>query len=131
MITAILSLAIAAQASASPSPFQRRRDEIDFCRAMTEEASRTAAELPRMVDRITRLEGLSVSCSLRTVTWNKTITVDRAQMDPHFLQVTQQEDWNHIICDDDPLGTMARRGWRFVTNYTYADGQQMITEAHC
>lgn len=125
-----LALLLAGQISENPTPAQRQRDEVDFCNVMRRMTREAQADLPLQVDSITRTDGFSVICSLRTVTWNKTVSLATSRMTADFREVKQQQ-FNHIICDNTAFGPMARRGWRFVTNISFADGERITLDAHC
>jgi len=88
------------------------------------------AESPMMVDAVTRLDGMSVICSLRTVTWNKFVNVDAPQLRDGW-QGRKQTQFNDIVCKNEAFRPLARRGWRFVQNLTFRSGERVIMDAKC
>ncbi|MEO7688082.1 MAG: hypothetical protein ABIS51_02265 [Sphingomonas sp.] len=88
------------------------------------------AELPKMVDRITRTDGMAIFCSLRTVTTNKSFLLPLSQFREGW-QARKQEQWNRATCDDSFFGPMARKGWRFTENITFTSGERFILDAKC
>lgn len=125
-----LALALAAQQPVRPPVVRRAPTDAQFCRAMTEMTRATMADLPRMVDTVTRIDGVSVFCSLRAVLWNRYIIGDMSQMADGW-QAAKQEQWNRLICDDRAFGAMARRGWRFANNMTFRSGERITQDARC
>jgi hypothetical protein len=101
-----------------------------FCKTMHDIVDTAMTELPKMVDAITRTDGMSVLCGLRTVTTNKTFLVNLSQFREGW-QARKQEQWNRMSCDNSSFGPMARKGWRFTLRITFASGEQFILDAKC
>lgn len=104
--------------------------DAEFCHTMRRITDGVMAELPKMVDPITRTDGMSVMCSLRTVTTNKSFLVKLSQFREGW-EARKQEQWNRLVCDDRDYGPMARKGWRFTLNLTFLSGERFIEDAKC
>ena len=120
LILSILLLQSAASSSA---------DKV-YCQAAKKIAASLTAEAPVMVDAATRMDGMSVICSLRSTSWNKTILADEDAMREGW-QARKQSQWDAIVCSDPQEGPMALKGWRFVQNLTFRSGERFTIEAHC
>jgi hypothetical protein len=106
-----------------PQPVDQSSD-AEFCNI----ARRVTADLPPWtVDATRRIDEISVSCSLRTITYEMAVL---APMSDAWREEMKQQ-WNHRICDDDAFGSMARRGWRFTQNVTFEGGKRITQDAHC
>lgn len=104
--------------------------DVEFCTQMRRVTESVMAELPKMVDPITRTDGMSVLCSLRTVTTNKFFLVKLSDFREGW-EARKQEQWNRLVCDDRDYGPMARKGWRFTLNLTFLSGERFIEDAKC
>lgn len=115
---------------APPQADYSRTTDGEFCRIMRQITANVTPDLPRMVDSVTRVDGMSVFCGLRTVATNKYLLVSMSAMQEGW-QARKQEQWNRIICDNAAFGVMARRGWRFAHNMTFQSGERITQEARC
>ena len=114
----------------APPPAPAGVSDAEFCRTMRAVVDAAMAELPKMVDRVTRTDGMSIMCGLRTVTTNKFFLVPLSQFREGW-QARKQEQWNRMTCDNASFGPMARKGWRFTLNLTFASGERFILDAKC
>lgn len=110
-------------------PAQTSEDQA-ACIQMKDIAVGVTSELPMMVDIVTRMDGMSVICSLRTVSWNKFIVTDIAKMRDGWRD-RKQNQFNNIVCNNEAFRPMAQRGWRFVQNLTFESGERIIMDANC
>ena len=113
-----------------PPPALAGMSDAEFCKTMRAIVDTTMTELPKMVDRITRTDGMTVLCGLRTVATNKSFLVPLSQFRDGW-QARKQEQWNRLTCDDNLFGPMARKGWRFALNLTFISGERFILDAKC
>ncbi len=104
--------------------------DAQACERLRATAREVTAELPMMIDTVTRLDGMSVICSLRAVTWNKFIRADMSEMREGW-QNRKQAQFNGIICGNASFVPLARRGWRFTQNLTFQSGERIIMDADC
>jgi hypothetical protein len=87
-------------------------------------------ELPKMVDAVTRTDGISVLCAARTYTTNKTLLVNASTMRDGW-QGRKQAQFDQITCENEIFGPLARSGWRFVMNFTFLSGERFSFVAKC
>lgn len=142
MITVLLAMTLAQDA---PPPMVRfespplqiqttpnyKTTDAQFCKMTRKIAKDLTAELPIWVDAITRTDGMSAMCSLRTVAWNKFVKTDVATFRDGWLG-RKQAQWNKTICEDNGLYfQMARKGWSFVQNLTFESGERFVIRSQC
>lgn len=100
------------------------------CSALGKIAKDMQPELPVMVDKITRVDGVAVLCSLRTNVINKTLLVDASKLREGWL-TRKQAQWNDINCKNSAFRPLIDRGWRFTQNMTFISGERFILDAKC
>ncbi len=126
-----LIFSLAYQAGTPPVVSIPPRDpDGEACRILRDLAARTQADLPLMADKITRTDGFSVMCGLRTVAWNKTFLVDLSNFREGW-QERKQTQFSQLVCESEAFLPLARRGWRFVLNITFQSGQRFVLDADC
>ncbi len=115
---------------AMPARDYSQTTDAQFCAEARRLSAGMMAELPVMVDTVTRMDGMSVICSLRSVAWNKFVMVEMSSLREGW-QGRKQSQFNAIICGNEAFRPMARRGWRFVQNLTFQSGERVTQEASC
>ena len=126
-----LVFSLAYQAETPPVVRIPPRDlDREACTILRDLVAKTQADLPIMADRITRTDGFSVMCGLRTVAWNKTFLADLSNFREGW-QERKQAQFNQLICENEAFLPMARRGWRFALNITFHSGQRFVLDADC
>lgn len=131
MIGFVIALALQAQTAAPvfrPSPI--RPSDSEACATLRKIAEDTTRELPIMVDAITRTDGMSVICSLRSFTVNKFLNVDLSAFRQGW-DARKQAQWNQIICRNEAFAPLQKRGWRFTQNLTFRSGERFMQDASC
>jgi hypothetical protein len=123
-------LAISAVTVTTPPPIRVINLDARDCSIMEKIADDMQAELPKIVDRATRLDGFVVLCSLRTVSNAKFVDADLAQMRSGWRE-RKQRQWNEINCENEAFLPMIRRGWRFVQVFTLRSGERYSMDAIC
>lgn len=108
MIALVVALALAQvtpieRPIAPPPADYSRTTDAEFCSIMRQVAASVAPDLPRMVDAVTRVDGVSVFCGLRTYATNKFIMMDMSTMREGW-RARKQEQWNQIICTNAAFG---------------------------
>lgn len=111
-------------------PSCSRVTDVEFCAMETQGAAETMAELPMQLDFATRLDGVAVSCSLRSITLSKFISRNISGMRPGWEAMAQSQ-LNQTICENPLYVVMARRGWRFVHSLYFLSGERVIQTANC
>lgn len=111
-------------------PPRKHWSDNQACEGLKKIAADVMGELPMMVDHTTRLDGVSVICSLRTVTWNKFVTVSASQFRDGW-QARKQAQFSDVICKNEAFLPLARRGWRFTQNLTFQSGERFVMDARC
>ncbi len=91
-------------------------------------SAKVMAELPMMVDRVTRVDGMAVLCAARTVVWSKFVLGDLTAMAPGW-RGDLQHDWNDSMCGNSLYAAMIRKGWHFTQNLTFRSGEHFAVEA--
>jgi hypothetical protein len=86
--------------------------------------------VPTRIDAVTEGRGTTLSCPLRTLVYNKAVSVSFAQV-PDGWRDFEQQAWNRRICNAAAFGPMARRGWTFTENWSFANGVRILIDAHC
>lgn len=131
MVGLIAVLIMAQQAPATTIRVPPRQDtDAQACVRIRKIADDTTRELPVMVDAITRTDGMSVICALRTVTFNKSILVELGQFREGWAD-RMQSQWNQIICRNGAFSPLQKRGWRFAQNMTFRSGERVTYDASC
>ena len=130
-VASLSAFPIAAQAPPpSITPTRSVRTDAEICEYLRALAESTTRELPMMVDTVTRFDGMSAICALRTITWNKFVMADESSFREGW-QDRKQAQFNQLICGNEAFEPMARRGWRFVQNLTFQSGGRYVMEARC
>lgn len=131
MIGFIVALALQAQAAA---PVLKSSlvgpSDVEACATLRKIAEDTTRELPIMVDAITRTDGMSVICSLRSFTVNKFLNVDLSAFRRGW-EARKLAQWNQIICRNEAFAPLQKRGWRFTQNLTFKSGERFEQDASC
>ena len=102
--------------------------DADFCEAMGVLADRLQADLPVMVDAITRTDSFHVQCSVKMVAWDKTILATTGGLEQGW-RARKQAQRNATICGNAIFKSMGTRGWHFVQNLTFRDGEHMVLDS--
>ena len=123
-------LAVSAVTVTTPPSIRVINLDTRDCSMMVKIANDMQAELPKMVDRVTRLDGFVVLCSLRTVSNAKFIDADLAQMRSGWRE-RKQRQWSEINCKNEAFLRMIKRGWRFVQFFTLRSGERYSMDAIC
>lgn len=123
---------IAATLAQSPPPIvQTRRGEDAFaCGRLQQVVELSMGDLPNQVDAITRTDGVSVLCGLRTYAVNQSVSVTTSQFRPGWRE-RERYKWEQVVCRNEALGPLVRRGWRFTKRMTFTDGEIFSTDAVC
>jgi len=106
------------------------RNDREACETLNKVVASMQPELPKMVDAITRTDGISVICAARTYTTNKTLLADISAMREGW-QGRKQAQLDQMTCADEYFGPLARRGWRIVVNFTFLSGERVTMVAKC
>ena len=119
-------------ATISPPPVVRTYDTIDAesCQKLGQIADNIQPELPKMVDKITRVDGVSVICSLKTFSYNKFLNVELKKFREGWL-ARKQGQWDQVNCENEAFKPLIDRGWRFVQNFTFLSGERFAIVAKC
>ena len=104
--------------------------DAQFCAMEKHDATALQGELPLQIDYATRLDGMAVICSLRSVTLNKSIKLKSSMMRPGW-QAAAQLQLNQNICENPLFVVMVRRGWTFSHKLAFSDGQLINQHAIC
>jgi hypothetical protein len=88
------------------------------------------SELPMMVDKITRVEGVAVFCALRSYAVNKTLLIKASEFRDGWLG-RKQAQWNDINCKNSAFRPLIDRGWRFTQHMTFISGERFTLDAKC
>ena len=93
------ALAMAAQPVPGPAscPACSRVTDAEFCAMERRSATELMPELPIQIDYMTRLDGMMVSCSLRSISLNKYVSGNMSTMREGW-QAHAQAQLNSIIC---------------------------------
>jgi hypothetical protein len=127
--TVLLGLA-AIQAAPTITITQTPIDDKQACAILTKIASDVQAELPKMLDSYTRLDGVVVLCLLRTSAQNKFVSAPASELREGWLE-RKQKQWSKIHCENEAFRPMIDRGWRFVSNITLLSGERFVLDAKC
>jgi hypothetical protein len=131
MIGFLAALALVQQAPVPTIHLPPRQDtDAEACTKLRKIAEDTTRELPIMVDAITRTDGMSVICALRTFTINKYIAADVQEFRGDW-KARKLAQWNDVICKGGAFGPLQRRGWRFTENLTFKSGERFTHDANC
>jgi hypothetical protein len=131
MIGFLAALALGQQAPVPTVQVPPRQvTEVEACVRLRKIAEDTTRELPIMVDAVTRTDGMSVVCALRTFTVNKFIAVDVREFREGW-EARKLAQWNQIICRNEAFGPLQKRGWRFTENLTFKSGERFTHDANC
>lgn len=126
-----IALSLAHQAGTPPVVMIPPRDpDGEACAILRHIAAVTQADLPIMADKITRTDGFSVMCGLRTVAWNKTFLANLSDFREGW-RGRKQAQFNQVVCENEAFLPLARRGWRFAMNLTFQSGERFILDADC
>lgn len=124
MFTVAVALVLAQEPGRVPGA---GASDAEYCAFLAPRAASTSKYLPWATDGTTRIDGMSVDCPRRTVSYDKFISADLSEDWRQGLQ----EDWNEFVCGKDVYGPMARQGWRFSQNLTFQTGERLTQDARC
>src|SRR5690349_324154 len=95
------ALAIAALEGPAAGP------DAEACAILQGNASRETH--PQRIDAVTRSAPTIISCPLRTVTFNKSLSVNLSEA-PADWRENEERSWSTFVCNGPGFGPMARRG---------------------
>lgn len=128
------AMMLAVQAPLSSPPVvtytQARPTDAEFCEEMRRVSAARLPDVPVMAGPTTRVDGFSVLCGDRSVSWEKFILMDMASLREGWRE-RKQAEFNRLICDHPTGGVMARRGWRFAQDLTFQSGERVTLVAEC
>jgi hypothetical protein len=107
----------------------RAPTDAQYCRTMSGIAQAPAQDTASG-DALAPTSTVSVLCSYRTVTWSEVVGSATSKMREGWF-ARKQEQWNRSICSDPVRSALARRGWRFVQNITFKEGNSFTMDATC
>ena len=100
------------------------------CALFEKVAADIQPELPKMVDKTTRLDGVVVICSMRIFQNNKFINVPVSSFREGWKK-RKQAQWNEMNCSNRAFLPLVRRGWRLVQALTFISGERYIMDTKC
>ena len=125
----ILALALAASLAPPAKPVMLSSSDMLACTELSQLAVSTAAQLPKWVDPLTRVDALVVTCPSKAYHVDKFINEPILAMREGW-QVRKQAQWNKQICLSS-MGSLAKVGWRISQILTFASGERIQMYAHC
>jgi hypothetical protein len=129
----ILLAAAFAQAYAAPpaaNPSAMNMSDAEFCSIMSAISKEMTNESPKMVDHITRMDGMVTLCSVRAVAWNKSV-LTAAPADPEQWRLRHEANWTAGICQNALYRNMSLKGWEYVQYLTFRTGEHLTLNARC
>lgn len=112
----------------APVAHARSRDD-EFCKILTDMASARNAEGPKMVDHVTRDDGMAVLCSLKAVEFKKFMFASQAEMRPGWRE-RKAKQWNDIYCNGATRENI-EDGWTIALVLVLQDGTRFRHAATC
>jgi hypothetical protein len=100
------------------------------CRDLQAIANATMPELPKMVDTITRLDGIVTFCAVRTVNFAKFVNIDVKAFREGWLE-RKQAQWNDAFCKDAAYVALVQDGWRINQTLTFLSGERYVMTVAC
>ena len=107
----------------------RAPSDAQYCRTMSGVAQAPTQDTASG-DALAPTSTVSVLCSYRTVIWSEVVGSATSKMREGWF-ARKQEEWNRSICSDPVRSALARRGWRFVQNITFKEGNSFTMDATC
>jgi hypothetical protein len=84
----------------------------------------------RMVDQLTRDDGMTASCQTKTVEFKKSVALSSSDLNERWRAVKRQE-WNAIHCSDKTWAAMASSGWQIVAAVTTTNREEIKFVVEC
>lgn len=129
----IILVAALAQASAAPSttePSPVSMSDAEFCSTMNSVSKEITNESPKMVDHVTRMDGMVTLCSVRTLAWNKSVLA-AVPADAEQSRLRHEANWTSGICQNALYRDMSLKGWKYVQYLTFRTGEHLTLSAKC
>lgn len=98
-----------------------------FCELSRKDAEQVNNEAPITIDMMTRVVGVVVVCSQRTITYNKSVSGMPSGLRPGWRE-NYQRGHDQTTCENELFATMTRRGWRFAQRVSFANGEYATFE---
>jgi len=100
-----------------------------FCSTVTAYSIKVNKDVPMMLDRLTRLEGVKVDCAAKIFEFKKFMSIEMAKLRTGWQQL-QQDQWNRNYCRGTNLGAV-KFGWIIRHTMKFADGKVHRMDANC
>lgn len=94
-----------------------RLSDANICETVRGLAARVSNDSPVEVDGTTRLDRVTVVCSIREISFGQAGAMDEAAIG------AAQDAVDHAICENPALNAIAQRGWTYSTSVDLADGR--------
>jgi len=124
-------LALAATTLAWPAPVVHAQDgDKAYCLALTHRAVRTNAQAGKWLDRVTRHDGVTVTCDDKRIEFRRFSAVAPDRMGDDW-EDRQEREWNVSQCRDARSRQAIEKGWTIRAVYTTAAGRNVSFDAEC
>lgn len=94
-----------------------RLSDANICETVRELAARVSNDSPVPVDGITRLDRVTVVCSIREISFGQAGATGETAIGAAQAAV------DHAVCASPALSAIAQRGWTYSTSVELADGR--------
>ena len=98
-------------------PSAERLSDANICETVRGLAAQVSDERPVQVDSATRLDRVTVVCTIREISFAQAGAMDEAAIG------AAQDAVDRAVCTNPVLGAIARRGWTFSTSVDLAQGR--------
>jgi hypothetical protein len=124
-------IALAAATLAAPAPIVHADDgDKAYCLALTHRAVRTNAQAGKWLDRVTRHDGVTVTCDDKRIEFRRFSAVAPDRMGDGW-EDRQEREWNASQCKDARSRQAIEKGWTIRAVYTTAAGRNVSFDAEC
>lgn len=125
----IFALALAASFTPPVQPVMLSSSDTLACTELTQLAEATAAQFPKWVDPVTRVDALVVTCPSKAYHVDKFINEPISAMREGW-QGRKQAQWDKQICLGS-MGSLVEGGWHISQVLTFASGERIQMHARC
>jgi hypothetical protein len=126
----LLTFAVEAAVILTPQAPALSFDDGEFCVAAQQLALAANNDVDLWLDRVTRNDGVSVSCEKRLVEFKRSVRGTGTSLDQSWRE-RKGGEWNDTHCHNRIWSEAILNGWNIAASFTASDGARVTIRAHC
>ena len=105
-------------------------DDDLICQDFQDAADTMNKDRGKMVDVITRTDGVTVLCGVKILQFKKFLFTSPKALRPGW-QARKQSQWNDLYCQGDFRRIILENGWTVSQEWIFEDGARFLMKAEC